>query len=266
MKWLINILLILALALSPAVAQATNTFSGKFVAASSQNLVINSTLGLTIGGNISIELWFKASSQPAANTVMTLYTTGMNPYATPFVRYWIGYADVAGVKTLRFNREKTCVSNNFTDDAVTLSTGTWYHIVETYDGTSVRGYLGTSGSPDVLVAGPTAQSGSGTSGCPDTYYSTIGSMISGGGINYTDGAIDEVRVWSTALSLATIQANYCSVIDSSASLVASWHLNNALTDSSGNGFTLTNNNSTTFTSVVPACFPSAAHFFPFYEF
>mgnify|MGYP001564181253 CR=1 FL=1 len=173
-----------------------------FAASSSQNLYGNSTLGLTQGGDITADLWFKPASTPSGGNVYTLFTTG-NGGTSPYVRYWIGYADVSGTLKLRFNRERTCISNNFTDYATTLSNGTWYHIVMTYDGTNIRGYLNGS-----LVAGPTAQSGNGNSSCPDTYYTSIGSMVSGGFINNTDGSIDEVGVWSRALTGSEITSLY----------------------------------------------------------
>lgn len=51
--------------------------------------------------------------------------------------------------------------------------------------------------------------------------------------------------------MTEINANKNVQIDSETNLVGSWHLDNALTDATGNGHTLTNVNSVTFSTDVP---------------
>ena len=65
------------------------------------------------------------------------------------------------------------------------------------------------------------------------------------------GLIDEVRLWSTARSGAEIAANWKTSIDSATGLVASWHFNDALTDASGNGNTLTGTGSPGYSTDIP---------------
>lgn len=70
--------------------------------------------------------------------------------------------------------------------------------------------------------------------------------------NFFDGLIDDVRIWSAALSSSTIYTNNNIQVNGSAgSLNAYYELNNAYTDLTSNGNTLTAVNSPTFSTNVP---------------
>lgn len=87
--------------------------------------------------------------------------------------------------------------------ATTLSTGTWYYAVATWDGTTEKVYL--NGAED----GSNAFSGTLRSG--GTSNTFIGCAQNGGaGLNsdFFSGAIDEVAIWSRALSAAEITSLY----------------------------------------------------------
>lgn len=221
-------------------AVVSNTHSANFVAATSQFFSHASVLGTTIGGDITIEMWIRRTTDPGAEGV--IISIGGNA-TSPYVEYRIDYVDVAGTKTLRFNRGRACVSNNFTSVATTLTSGIWYHIAMTYDGTNVRGYL-----DGTLVAGPTAQSGDGVS-CGAT-GSGIGSLSGAG--EYFDGDIDDVRIWTIVRTAAQISDNRSTeLVGNETGLSAYYKLNNGVTDETVGARTLTNNNVVTFTTAVP---------------
>lgn len=84
------------------------------------------------------------------------------------------------------------VFQGFTESTATLSTGTWYHIVGTWDGTTVNLYINGSLDNSTDPAGtPT----------PNT---TTGNLCIGrlgpNNAAYFDGLIDEVGIWGRALT------------------------------------------------------------------
>jgi hypothetical protein len=98
-----------------------------------------------------------------------------------------------------------CEHNNsgvwdITPGAVTHpSTGVWYHVVCSYDGTNIRGYL------NAAVLGATASGTPGLNADP----LAIGSLY-GGTNHWFNGRIDDVRIYNRALTLADIQELYMS--------------------------------------------------------
>lgn len=92
-----------------------------------------------------------------------------------------------------------------------LATGVWYHLAGVYDGTSSKLYVN-----GVLEASTTAVNASLSASTSNIYI---------GGTTWNNrcwnGCIDEVRIWNTALSEATIRANmYNTISASSSGLVA----------------------------------------------
>ena len=88
-----------------------------------------------------------------------------------------------------------------------LSSGTWYHVVATYDGTTGKVYLdGTVDTSVTFSADTMNASGAGLQ---------IGSYVSSG---YFEGIIDEVRIYNKALSLSEVQQNYAAIPEPSALL------------------------------------------------
>ena len=202
-----------------------------------------SAVGTTVGGNVTIEAWVNVTTLPTSPQQDTIVR--IQPGATsPYVDYGILYWNNGGTPTLRFSRGRMCVANAFTDVAQTLTIGTWFHVAMTYDGTSIRGYVNGT-----LVVGPTAQSGDGASCGADSF--NIGADAGGGADTFLRGLVDDVRVWTTVRTATEINDNKSIQIDTATGLVGSWHLNNALTDSSGGARTLTNNGTASFSTNVP---------------
>ena len=79
-----------------------------------------------------------------------------------------------------------------------LSTGTWYHVVLTYDGSNVRLYL--NGVQEGSIAG----TGTITTSTADLLF---GSQYTSGGAKFT-GTLDDVRIYNRALSSSEINDQY----------------------------------------------------------
>jgi len=161
-----------------------------------KSLSIANDLGIQ-GGNCSISLWGNVTTAPGTN-VSAWFVVQIDEGID--VDYEIIYRDVSGQKRLTFNRKQENVANNFIDEVVTLTLGTWYHIVLTYDGTNLRGYRDNS-----LVAGPTAMSGNG-SGASGEVFRILANYAGADG--FFSGLVDECGVWSKALSTAEISELY----------------------------------------------------------
>jgi uncharacterized protein YjdB len=92
-----------------------------------------------------------------------------------------------------------------------LSAGTWYHVACTYDGSNA--YLYVNG----VQVGTAASAGSGVS---NTANVVIGGRTGSSPYQFFTGSIDEVRIWNTARSQATIQANMNCDVSQNTNLVA----------------------------------------------
>lgn len=240
---LITIILLIVISFYHAdIVYAANTHSIDLERDSTQYLSRTDVSGTTVGGNITLEAWVKVESidiSPKLSTIISVSGGATSPY----IQYDIVYQNNSGTPTLKFNRGKMCVANDFVDVVQTLTVGTWYHLALTYDGTTLRGYL------DGTEIGSNSKSGNGDSCGPDS--TSIGAAANGAVNTFFDGLVDDVRIWTTVRTQTEIDDNKFVEIDSATGLVASWHMNNDLLDSSGNSRTLTNNNSATFSTDIP---------------
>lgn len=136
----------------------------------------------------------------------------------------------------------------------TPSLSTWYHIAVTHTGTSVKFYVNgvQQGATQTVPAN-----------CLPALTDTFNIGIYSGAANTFDGDIQNVKFWSSARSAAQITSDECATLGATANLLGEWSLDNALTDNSGNGYTLTNNNGATFTTNLPNC-TVAATFNPWF--
>lgn len=212
-----------------------NTHSIDLEAGSSQYLSATDSASLSVTGNMTVEMWVKPESQPGTNASFGLvakYVAEGNQRS-----YMIKYQDSAGTKRLQVitSADGSTVLNGTVD--YTLSNGTWYHLAFVY--------TAASGQCEVFVDGTSVGTitGLSTSLLDGTAAFLIGNDDSN---QYFDGLIDDVRLWSTVRTQAQIQDNRYTEIDSATGLEGSWHLNNALTDASGNSNTLTNNGTASF--------------------
>lgn len=164
-------------------------------------LRVDNDLGIG-GGAISMSTWVKRNAEIATGTEGLLMKgdSGTN------VMNYISYDYNGGTRRIIWNRQRQNTANDIITYNVTLGTSAWNHIVYTYDGTSLRGYLNGS-----LVAGPTAYSGSGA-GAGIDIFEIMGHNNSAGNPQYSglefNGLVDETGIWSRALTGAEITQLY----------------------------------------------------------
>jgi RHS repeat-associated protein len=145
-------------------------------------------------GPLTISFWVKLKSEITSGSWI-LATAGTNG-GSPWTNQGVLYRYNGGTITLRFTKDRQNVAEYDADYPIALGTSNWYHIVYTYDGTNIRGYVNGS-----LVAGPVAASGNGTGGA--TSAISVGGISPGGyfqNAGYASAAIDDLAYFSRALS------------------------------------------------------------------
>jgi hypothetical protein len=163
--------------------------------ANSEKLTISNDLGIT-GGAITISAWIKLPAE---------ITTGSFGFITQGdagvdVNYTMGYEYNGGTPRIFFNRQRQNTSNNVINHTVSLGT-TWHHLVLTYNGTTLEGYL------DNVSVGTLSTSGNGASAGVDAFV--IGQDSSGYlGSGYSTAYYQDVSVYNTALTTTQISRLY----------------------------------------------------------
>lgn len=230
------------------------TQSADLESSSSQYFSRADTASLSLTGDFTLEGWVKFESLPADGSAMR------------FVQKWTGGGTDDRAYQFYFRNnggtyELVCITSSTGAGAVvdvvavawTPSTGTWYHVAVTAD-------LAATSTYKFYVNG--TQQGADQNGTVPSMSDTAAPFLLGVNGNlvdsFFDGRMSLWRVWSAVLSQATIAANICNVYGgATANMAAEWSLDNVLTDASGNGNTLTNNNSIVFGVDTPATCASA---------
>ena len=155
--------------------------------------------GPITASNYSVSFWVKLNSEISSGT----YTFfGWNSVQTG-VSVSAGYKYNSGARKIYFERAENFVGFDDADYAVSLGASVWHQLVYVYDGSTVCGYL--DGSQVTSIS-----SASGATSWSDTQMSL------GCGINSNDHIpgsfssikIDEVGIWSRALSSAEVSLLY----------------------------------------------------------
>ena len=173
------------------LANATWASGGKYGSALSFNgtnawVTVNSSTSLALTNGMTVEAWVNPTTLGNAyRTVVFREQPGSEVYSL--------YANQSGNPQAPLGEVYV---NGFKDASAStgLATGSWAHLAETYDGSSVRLYVNGT------LVSTTAAPGSLAS-------STAPLRIGGNNIwgEYFSGLIDEVRVYNRALSAAEIQ-------------------------------------------------------------
>ena len=141
--------------------------------------------------NITISFWIKPSSQPTSNTVIN------KSFSSTIGGSWLFSYDNSNGGQLRFIAIIGGVLKIVTSGVIT--SGSWHHVVGTYDGSTVVMYLdGSSTGTPVSVSGTLDTS---------TNNIEIGRYSDLGGYNFS-GAMDELNIWNRALSSSDVTALY----------------------------------------------------------
>lgn len=206
-----------------------------------------SQTGLDFSTTLTLEAWIKLETQPGADTnyaIMTKYEQTSDQRSYEFM-----WRTAGGTNKFFFTVSSAgtdATKANITSDDLVLNTGTWYHVAVTYSSTAgeVKFYVdgvqsGATKSASTAMFNSTAPFAIGVTDATESYF---------------DGVVDDARAWSIVRTSAQILANMTREIDTETGLQGSWHLNDTLTDSSGNGNTLTNNGAAVFVAGATGLF------------
>lgn len=205
------------------------TKSANFVAASSQSLTKATDIGIAGNASLTMEAWIRVTANTNGAFMTHASTTGVDNYC------WVGYNK---------NTPKIYVSSGYSEVisySVTLTVGTWYHIGLTRT---------TANAFELFVNGTSVATGSVGAQPLATNIVSIGKAYNAS--EFFDGDISLVRYWNEIRTASQFSTNQCSVLGSTTNLKGEWTLDDVLTDNSGNGNTLTNNNTVTFTTALPS--------------
>ena len=212
------------------VGEGTGKFGGAAdfsTSNSNKYLSIADNLGIT-GGAITMALWVKIGAEPSSTVAYELVSQSS---LTNRVQNRIFYYNNSGTYQLYFQRAKSNVSaQEFSVNISALGTSIYHQIVYSYDGTNLRGYL------DGAYVGVIAASGNGNDLATDLFNIGRGTVQT----NYSSCLIDEVAVFSVALSADQIKELYEGRFlgelrpNQFGTTAGLWHLNGNSTDSSGN--------------------------------
>jgi Concanavalin A-like lectin/glucanases superfamily len=138
-------------------------------------------------GAWSVEAWVDFASNPASpSLIFSFGATGAGNNGGIYI-------DTSGKPNVSIDTRGAVPGSS------ALSTNVWHHVVGTYDGTNMRVYADGS-----LVGGPTAPTGGSV-----TIGSTLLTIGAAVGVSFFQtGSLDEVAVYTTALSAARITAHY----------------------------------------------------------
>lgn len=200
------------------VAEGTGVYGGcaDFTAASSQYFSTSGNIGISGNGARSVVFWVKSSTAARME----------------YVGWGAGSTNAAFVLGSDSSSEFYVIAYGANDINTTypMNTGSWIHVAVTHDGTNTRLYF----------------NGQYHSTYARTYNTTdsvlnIGRQIyadAGPQYYYLNGSIDDLAIFSTALSADQIkelyEGRFIGEAYPQAGLVAGWHLNGGSTDFSGN--------------------------------
>jgi hypothetical protein len=150
-----------------------------FPTLNTSSLGVNSSLGID-GGSCSFSMWIKNPTEfgSGLQSFLTNYSTVTD------TGHGIEYDYNGGTRQVGFYRLKQGVSQDRFYATVTLGTG-WNHLVLTYNGTTVIGYI------NGVAVGSVASSGNGTVNLTTSTY-LYGAV--------TNGMVDDVGVWTRAIT------------------------------------------------------------------
>lgn len=181
---------------------------------STQYLSAEDSASLSITGDITIELWVKHESLPAASGYMT-YVTKYNVSEGYSYAFWL-YND-AGTYLLRWTSSDG-VANDDVNTPWTPTNGTWYHIAVSFNTSTQVVKFYVNGVQQGVDQGMTTTSIQNTEA-----KLLIGAFNPDTPVSLFDGVIDDVRLWNDVRTVTEIANNKSvELTGTEANLVAYW--------------------------------------------
>ena len=180
----------------------------------------------------TVEAWFRRDGNGLTTTTGTsgitaaipLVSRGRGEAENPAVdlNYFLGIDDATDVLAADFEEGALGSSPSLNHPVLgvtPITAGVWHHAAATYDGSKWQLFLDGQLEAELVVNEPPADAGN--------QHAAIGSALTSTGVaaGFFDGAVDEVRIWDRALTLAEIRANLNMPLTTAPNLVARWGLN-----------------------------------------
>lgn len=218
-----------------------NTHSLDLEASSSQYASITdaSQTGLDITGDFSFECWFKPETISINQNLISKWVSGNRSYRV--------LLNSTNELVVNYSGDGTNITGITSSAALSISTGTWYHIGVSVDVSAKTAVMSLDGSN----VATDAATGTQTSVYNGGAEFNIGA-VDEGAAEFLDGLIDECRLWNVQRTVSDFN-NYKDdeISGSTSGLAGYWRLNNDYTDQTTNANTLTGNNTPVFSTDVP---------------
>jgi prepilin-type N-terminal cleavage/methylation domain-containing protein len=160
--------------------------------------VSDSSDRFNLSNNLTVSAWVRPASAGSSSglEILSKYASASGPY----ISYGLEWYD-----TNKFSFSLGGTDNTFTTlYSATQTINNWYFVVGTYDGANATIYI----NGVLSNSAPFIKSLKYVNGQP----LTIGTWY-GGGANYFNGSIDEVRIYNAALTASVIREQYVAGID-----------------------------------------------------
>jgi len=236
---------------STDVPDLTNpsNFSSLDLNGSSQYLSITdaSQTGLDLTTDFSLECWVKLEQLPSsAGDNFTLIAKDDIGVSRAYEFIMLSSDKVA---LYYFSDNSTYSTYALTTAITSADVGTWVHWAVTVDISSKTILIYRNGVSQSVTAGPLNSTTVQNSSAPFT----IGAQLNSSSPTFfTDGLIDDVRVWNTERTPTEIANNYNLELEGTETgLQGYWTINGDFLDLTSNDNDLTNNNSATFSTDTP---------------
>jgi len=160
--------------------------AAQFVLANSEYLSVTSNSSLNIGtSSFTLATWVYLSSKATQMGIITKWPTGGTGV------YFIDYLNSSDRFRFRVTKDGGTSATAIADNLGAPSTGTWYFIVCTFDGTNLSIQVNNGTADTATLAGTTVD--------PDNADPFYLGRFSGTTPNYLDGYVDEVGFWKRLL-------------------------------------------------------------------
>lgn len=205
-----------------------------------------SQTGLGITGDLTFEAWIKQESLASAGNNRVVFAKKTTGGVDDGYQLMISSSNDKMIFTIG---DDSSNSSSFECDTAFVSgdVGKWIHIAAVLDVSTPSVVFYING----VAQSTTTNSSAATAIGSNTEAFGIGAKPGGSTSNLFDGRIANVRIWDVIRTQSEIQDNACLALGATTNLQGEWAFNNALTDNSGNGNTLTNNNTATFVTDAP---------------
>src|SRR5262245_19997230 len=179
---------------------------------------------VSTSGAISIDAWINPTTTVAFQTILSKYDSPANQLS-----YILGVNAGGGLRFVVYQNGNGSISRGVETAGGFVPTGTFTHVAATFDPATqaIKIYVNGADTNAALLAGSTSVSGIFQS----TAAIRIGNVVnSGGGSVPFGGLIDEVDLFSRALSAAEVQAIYNAGTPPPANMISWWPANGHYND------------------------------------